>query len=301
MENLPLVLMLAVGAVFGLIAVREAWRRSARRQALPVIARRAGLDYSEEDPFNCTGVAFPLFRAGDGRTVENVMWRPEPSAESRGSGEPVRVFDYSYYDEFKDQNGQVRRSWHHFSCALVQHNGSWPPLRVSREGLLDKAEHVLGSGDIDFESEAFNRTFAVHCADRRFASALIDPQIMEILLKAGGMVGLETMGRFLLLTTDPVDPPVMPRLLAMAEDVVGHVPPAVWELYPTFPDADPRAVPLADSAPPVAPRPKPWLPFDATPSLVDPDLSWDPTPGIDHDLDGHVVAPAQEDPWHDRP
>jgi len=40
---------------------------------------------------------------------------------------------------------------------------------------------------------------------------------------------------------------------------------------------------------------------DRTRSLLDQDDSWDPTPGVDHDLDGHPVDPAVEDPWHDRP
>jgi hypothetical protein len=298
--------MLAVGAVFGLIAVREAWRRSARRQALPVIARRAGLDYSEEDRFNCTGVAFPLFRAGDGRTVENVMWRPQTSAQpgagSQGGGEPVRVFDYGYYDEFKDRNGQVRRSWHHFSCALVQHNGSWPALRVSREGLLDKAEHVLGSGDIDFESEEFNRMFRVQCPDRRFASALIDPQMMEIMLSGGGTVNFETKGRFLLLTARQVPAEAMPRLWALADAVVAHIPASVWELYPRFPDGGgPEVAPeLLESAPDLGPAVPGAFDFAPAPDSRHPDEAWDPTPGVDHDLEGHAIEPTPEDPWHDR-
>ena len=93
----------------------------------------------------------------------------------------------------------------------------------------------------------------------------------------------------------------MPRLLAMAEDVLAHVPAAVWELYPTLPDA-----PGGEDLPRpgdrlLLGRPTAWLPFDATPGLRHADDGWDPTPGVDHDLDGHVVGPAHEDPWHDRP
>ncbi len=298
MEHLPLVLILAVGAGFGLAGLYQAYRRSARQRDIPAAARRAGLDYRAEDRFNCTAIAFPLFRAGKGRTVENVMWRPAAGTED--GGEPVRVFDYGYYDEYHDKNGQVHQRWHYFTCALVNHNGSWPQLRVTREGLLDKAEHVLGGGDIDFESEEFNRMFAVDCADRRFASALIDPQMMEILLKTGGTISLETMGRFLLLSSDPLDPPVMPRLLAMAEDVLAHVPPAVWELYPKLPEgAGTEIFPISDDSSGLG-RPD-LVPFGDTPSLVHPDEGWDPTPGVDHDLDGHTVKPVREDPWRDQP
>ena len=299
MENLPFALMMTVGAGLALVALVRGYRRSQRERAIPAAARAAGLDYSPEDRFNSAGVAFPLFRAGDGRTVRDVMWRRGPDGED--PADPVRVFDYSYYDEYHDKNGGVQKQWHHFTCALVPHQGSWPQLHVTREGLLDKAGHLVGGGDIDFESDEFNRTFAVHCDDRRFASAFIDAQMMEILLKTGGIIDLRTMGRFLLLSSDPLDPPVMPRLLAMAEDVLAHVPAVVWELYPTAPDGpghEDLSIPgdgLASS------RPTAWLPFDETPSLLDVDDRWDPTPGVDHDLDGHVVEPTPEDPWHDRP
>jgi len=297
MEQLPLLVALAVAGVVGVIGLLRSYQRSERRRALPAAARSAGLEYSPDDQFKCTAVAFPLFRAGDGRQVQDVMWRPDTGTDHPA---PVRVFDYSYYDEYRDKNGHVRKQWSYFTCALVQHHGSWPQLSVKPEGVLDKAEQFLGGDDIQFESEEFNRTFAVHCEDRRFASALIDPQMMEILLKTGGTISLDTMGRFLLLSSDPLDPPVLPRLLAMAEDVLAHVPPAVWELYPTVPD---QVAPESASAgsngfdrPPQA-----WMPFDETPSLLHPDDSWDPTPGVDHDLEGRVIEAPLEDPWRDQP
>lgn len=297
MDRLPLFLVLVVGAVLGAGAWYSSSKRASRERALPSAARRAGLDFSEDDRFHCTAVAFPLLRAGEGRLVENLMWRPAADPP------PVTVFDYSYYDEYKDKNGQVHKSWKHFSCALVRHDGGFPDLRVTKEGLVDKATHVLGTGDIDFESEEFNRTFVVRADDRRFASAFIDPQMMEILLKTGGEVALETKGRFLLLWSDPLDPDVMPRFLNLAEDVLAHVPPAVWELYPRLPDSG-----MADTYPHDAAagdRGAHLLdvtrPFAAGPSLLHPDESWDPTPGVDHDLDGHEVEPVLEDPWRDQP
>jgi hypothetical protein len=295
-----LALMVGAAAGFAAVAADSNWKRAARNHDLPEAALRAGLRFSEDDPFHCTAMAFPLFRSGEGRVVANVMWRDDPAAT------PVRVFDYSYFEEQRDQYGQSQKVWHHFSCALAEHRGTWPGLRVTREGLVDKAVHALGSQEIDLESEEFNRTFAVRSADRRFASAFLDPQMMELLLRTGGEVALETMGRFLLLWTAPMDPPVVPRFLRLTEDVMAHVPPAVWELYPA-PDppdgagAEPRAVEDLDAEA----RRQRFLdagrPFAEGPSLVHPDESWDPTPGVDHDLEGHVVPPVVEDPWRDQP
>jgi hypothetical protein len=59
--------------VAGLLAV-EANRRSRRSRAMPRAAKRFGMAYSDVDRFNTTAVAFPLFREGDGRVVENLMW-----------------------------------------------------------------------------------------------------------------------------------------------------------------------------------------------------------------------------------
>jgi len=170
--------------------------------------------------------------------------------------------------------------------------------------MVDKAFQMIGLPDIDFESEEFNRMFVVQCADRRFASALVDPLMMQLLISTKGEITFETKGRFLLLSTRRVDPVEMPALLNLADEFVRRVPPAVRELYETFPDgADTDVFPLAGangSGPSIVPTPGSWMGAgDRDRSLLDDDESWDPTPGVDHDLDGHVVQPVTEDPWHD--
>src|SRR4051794_35670377 len=125
--------------------------------------------------------------------VSNLMWHADDRIADRS---PIaRVFDFSYVDLDGD-----RRIEHGFTCALAQHNGDWPPIRIAPEGLLFRAMQKLGLPDIDFESEEFNRAFTIQCPDRRFASALIDPQMMTFLLSTGGELVFETKGRFLLVT-----------------------------------------------------------------------------------------------------
>ena len=319
----PLVLI-GLGAMMAVVATLlavEANRRSRRSRAMPRAAKRFGMAYSDVDRFNTTAVAFPLFREGDGRVVENLMWHED------GSPSPTRVFDYSYYSSHRRSRGLgfeigfglvtdvdvdsdavasigETRTWHAFSCALAQHNGAWPAIRIAKEGMVDKAFQMIGLPDIDFESEEFNRMFVVQCADRRFASALIDPLMMQLLISTQGEITFETKGRFLLLSTRRVDPVEMPALLNLADEFVRRVPPAVRELYETFPDgAGTDVFPLAGrgGAPPsIAYKPGGWLGAgDASRSLLDQDDSWDPTPGVDHDLDGHAIDPVAEDPWHD--
>ena len=133
-------------------------------------AEAHGLRYSAGDLLGCTQVAFPLFTAGDGRTVENVMWR------TGANGLDLRVFDFAYYDEYKDNNGKVRKVWQYFNCAMARHNGLWPVVHVSKERAIDKIGQKLGLPDIELESEEFNRLFRVQCPDRRFATALLSPR-----------------------------------------------------------------------------------------------------------------------------
>jgi len=326
--------LLGIGALMTVVATLlavEANRRSRRNRAMPRAAKKFAMAYSDVDRFNTTAVAFPLFREGDGRVVENLMWHESSSSS------PTRVFDYSYYSSHRRGRGLgldlgfglvndrdvdtdpiaaigETRTWHAFTCALAQHNGAWPAIRIAKEGMVDKAFQMVGLPDIDFESEEFNRMFVVQCADRKFASALIDPLMMDLLLSTKGEITFETKGRFLLLSTHRIDPMEMPALLNLADEFVRRVPPAVRELYETFPDtAGTDVFPLGGigangtnpstigSAGPPA-EPGSWLGSgDPTRSLRDQDDSWDPTPGVDHDLDGHAVPPVPEDPWHDRP
>ncbi len=169
MESLFFLFFFVVAAC----SIYGAWAAAQRRKDFETVAVRHGLNHSVEDPFDCTRIAFPLFRRGDGRGAENVMWRDGTN------GGPVRAFDYWYYTESRDQHGNVSKTYHYFSCALAQVNGAWPELQIEREGVLDRVAGALGFDDIDFESDEFNRTYAVHCQDRRFAMALIDPRMME--------------------------------------------------------------------------------------------------------------------------
>ena len=58
-----------------------------------------------------------------------------------------------------------------------------PDLLIRREGMFDKIAGVLGFDDIDFESAQFSRRFHVSSTDKRFAYDVIDPRMMEFLLK----------------------------------------------------------------------------------------------------------------------
>jgi hypothetical protein len=227
------------------------------------------------------------------------MWREAPD------GHQFRVFDFEYYDEYKGEGGRIEKIYHRSSCAMALVGSSWPDITIVREGVFEKLLNTLAGGDIDFESEEFNRVFAVRCLDRRFANAIIDAQMLDFLLSTKGELSFELKGRWLLVWTAPVHPRLMPGLLRVAEEFVAHVPPVVWELYPSnFVDADGRPLPPGDD--PVE-RMKTELdlaelrrshghdPFDVL--AESPFESLERDDGIDYDLDGHILPKVAEDPW----
>ncbi len=217
------------------------------------------------------------------------MWLDGDAPNDHAS--PTHVFDYGFYRIDRDRYGREQERWQWFSCAMAQPDGSFPKLRVTHAGLVGEVLDRLAGDPIHFESEEFNNTFRVTCDDRRFASALIDPQMMQFLLETKGAVDFETMGRFVLLTSHQVAPDEMPILLGLADQFVKRIPAAVWALYP-------KAVPAND---PISTVPQPGPDAILGPD-ADPADPWDPTPGVDYDLDGHpVTQTAHEDPWHDHP
>lgn len=286
------VVVLAIGGI-------AAARRSRRSADAASIAAKVGLRFDGVDPFDCTRIAFQLFRKGDGREATNVMWR------DADDGHSYRVFDFTYWDEHRDEYGRVTKTNHRSSCALALVGSAWPDITIWREGMLDKVFSAINGGDIDFESEEFNRLFAVHCSDRKFASALIDPQMLEFLLGTGGQLSFELKGRWLLVWSDPVPPKYMPGLLHIAEEFVQHIPRVVWDLYPsTF--VDDRGRPLAPGDDPVDRmegelelaefRQKvsddPWSVLEESPYEA-----LERHDGIEYDLDGHALPKVEEDPW----
>jgi hypothetical protein len=285
-------IVLLVSAIAGYLSAK-------RKGEMVEVARRNGLEYSDNDPFNCTRVAFPLFRRGEGRHAEHVMWREAPTG-------PVRGFDYSCWWEHRAQDGSTSRRYQHFTCALAFTNGSWPDLSVHREGLLDRMVDTLGDTDIDFESEEFNRTFVVRCRDRRFATALIDPQMMATMLATRGRLSFDFKGRWLLVWCDRVKPRYVPPIMRVAETLAGRIPPVVRELYPsTLVDGEGKALPPVDHlAPDIALDPdldvdRPFetrggSPFETIFKALEDD-------GIEYDLDGKQLPEREENPWGNGP
>lgn len=282
----------AACVVIAVVLIPWALRRRGE-ESLASVAARNGLDHSTVDPFGTTRVAFPLFRKGDGRQVQNVVWRERPD------GLATRAFDFSYFVERKDDFGQVRRTHTYFSCVMVQVDGAWPAVSITREGLVERALDLVGLGDIELESDAFNRRFALRSGDRRFAVTLVDARMIDFLLSTEAHFAFFVKGRWVLLVSDPVRPPQVPALMRLAEAFVENIPRVVYELWPSpFRDSDGRPLAAGDEAYGLAvaraeqAEGDPWT---APPMRLDEANEDDDRP--EYDLDGNLIEDRPENPW----
>jgi hypothetical protein len=220
---------IVVFILFALVAVLAAYLafyfRQKRREALSSLALSLGLEYSADDPFESLSYPFSLLSRGDGRGVENVMW-------GIWQGLPLREFDYWYYDETTDSNGNRSRSYHRFSCAVTEVDASCAHLTIARENVFTALADRLGLRDIEFESDDFNRAFNVKCRDPKFANDLIDARMMQWLLRASTEVEFEVAGRWVLAYSGKRRPEDLVALLAALGEFRQHVPRVVYELYP---------------------------------------------------------------------
>ena len=235
----PLVLILVL-LVVGSVAYFSYYLRKKRRDETAALAARLGLTYSAADTFAIDEtMPHRLFSLGDGRGCENVMW-------GTWNEMPVTEFDYWYYDESTDSDGQTTRTTHRFSCAMTYVNAGCPPLIISKENLFTRLADGLGFRDIEFETDEFNRAWQVKCPDRKFANDFIDQRMMQWLMHAGPSWSFEVVGRIALVYSGKLSIPEIPTLLACLRAFRDKIPRVVEDLYPLpapapgFPGARPE-------------------------------------------------------------
>ena len=163
-------LAVAVAAVvFSYLAAKK------RREAMVAYAAGRGWRFEAEQPLLVDRFTGPPFGLGFGRRAYNVLYGSH-------EGRDLVSFDYEY--KTQTTNGkQTTTQVHRFSVLGLSMGIHMPPLSVDPENFLDRFVGRLTGNDIDLESEEFNRSFTVSCPDRKFASDVLHPRMMELLLQ----------------------------------------------------------------------------------------------------------------------
>ena len=102
------------------------------------------------------------------------------------------------------------------------------PLRVDPEGFLDRFVGRLGGGDIDLESEEFNKAFSVSCPDRKFASDVLHPRMMQYLLQYPQLGWRFEQDSMLVVAEGARDPAQLDATIAVMDGITDLVPEFVW-------------------------------------------------------------------------
>jgi hypothetical protein len=203
----------------GLWWLSQRYRVRPRRASFEDQARLAGLTASPGDPFGLLDAPFALFgRAASVRDIEN-------TASGIRGDEHVVVADYWYAPSSDPQLDDYRR----YTCVLKETPSWWTDMLVMPRGLVELVRSVLPLGDVQTESDAFNRRFEVRAVGRRFASALLDQRMMAWLLEQPVDVGFEiAAGRLMLFrsrATTSLDD--VTRVLELADAFAQRVPSVV--------------------------------------------------------------------------
>jgi hypothetical protein len=223
---MPFLFVVPFVAFVALIVVLAVWsykKNQERLAALQGLARSKGWQCIPGDPYNLPE-RWPgdPFHSGYARRATNVI--------TGGVGShPMIAFDYEYKEDSTDSNGRSSTTTYHYAVCALGLACALPDLTVSPEGVLSRIGQALGMQDIELESEDFNRRFRVKCHNPKFATDVLSPRTMELLLRAGKL-------HFRFAGTDVVSahsgqlqPADLLNRTAVLAGVVDGIPAFVWK------------------------------------------------------------------------
>jgi hypothetical protein len=188
MEPLAIILgILVTGAlVYLIVLVIMAARRKERIRLAELAgwARTNHFEFHATDCFNLDRRFRGIAEIGRGhdRYAFEVLHRTAP----------IGTFLFRYHFEttetrtVTDAKGNTRTETyeqdHWRTYLIVELGAEFPQFLIRREGFMDRIAGFVGFDDIDFESSEFSRRYFCKSADRRFAYALIHPQMIDWML-----------------------------------------------------------------------------------------------------------------------
>lgn len=167
-------------AIMVMIAAHKAEQR--RRAAFQAAAAELGLHYdpSDQDDWDSRWPQFECFQRGHSRRAFNIL------SGQLGPGGPRCALGEYLFKETHGSGKNRRTVTYRFGFAIIDTGfAGIPDMLIRRESFFDKMASFLGFDDIDFESVEFSKRYMVKSTDKRFAYDLIDPQMMEFLLREG--------------------------------------------------------------------------------------------------------------------
>lgn len=215
-----LLLFLGFFALVIVLIVVGVIQNKKRREALTAFAGARGWTMRDSDPSLVGRFGGHPFDTGDSRRATNCLYGSH-------DGRHVVAFDYQY--ETTSGTGEDRRTTtHRYSVVAMSLGTVMPRLAVSPEGPVGRFFGRLTNKDIELESEDFNRAFTVTADDRRFASDVLHPQMMQTLLQWPGLGWRFEGDSMLVIRSGGHQPSEIDATLAVMDAITDQVPDFVW-------------------------------------------------------------------------
>jgi hypothetical protein len=209
---------LALVLVIGIVSYRAEQKRRALLQSF---ALSNGWTYVARDDTWCERFVGSPFGQGENRTSANILQGPYEGTE-------MVAFDYSYETSSTDSKGHRSKTTHRFGVCALRMPAPLPGLELGPESAFTRLAGHLGLGDVELESEDFNRRYRVKASDPKFAYDVLNPRTMEALL-ARPTVHLRLLDVDALCWDDGrLEPPDLLARLSTVQLVVAGIPSFVW-------------------------------------------------------------------------
>jgi hypothetical protein len=205
-----LLIILVIAGFLTIVSIQYLLDRK-RRDEMSRIAAQLGLTYypdKSEVYYDLT-----LFTKGHSQTISNTM-------SGSKNGCHVAMFDYTY----TTGSGKNKRVHQHSVC-LLSISQCLKKLLIRPENILDKLAGAIGFDDIDFESMEFSHRFYVKSDDKKFAYAIIHPQMMSFLLSRASPPLIEKNGAHIgCYYTKKIKPAGYLDIYKFADDFYKNIP-----------------------------------------------------------------------------
>lgn len=219
--SLGVVAVLAIGltlvVVVGVLGYLGAQRR---RDEMAAYAASRGWRYETQQPALVDRFPGAPFGRGHSRQAFNVIY-------GRHDGRDFCSFDYRY-SETSGSGEDRRTTTYRFSVLAMSLGVPVPDLEVSPENLFGRVIGRLTDSDIELESEDFNRAFTVRSPDRKFASDLLHPPMMEFLLAHPDVAWRLTGDSMLVIARGERSLDQIDWTLDLMDAITDRIPEFVW-------------------------------------------------------------------------
>ena len=221
MAPLPILLVALALTAIAAIAILSYRAEQRRRALLQGFAMSKGWTYTAADDSWCDRFVGAPFGTGERRSASNILRGPYAGTE-------MVAFDYSYQTSTTDSKGNRQTTTHRYAVCSLQMPAPLGGLELSPESALTRLAGHVGLGDVELESEDFNRRYRVKARDPKLAYDVLNPRTMQALLARPAL-------HLRLLDVDAIswesgrlDPVALLARLSTLQVVVAGIPSFVW-------------------------------------------------------------------------